>query len=179
MTTVLLPLHERKIESNNNPMYDLEDGYSHINIWQESRCPLGRMLSRFYEMPFRHPYFGPFNSMEGFWHYIKTKERSDDLRTAKPLEAKRIGKASTRLYVPNFEEIIKDANFHKIDQNPNLRALFVASTLPFDHYLTHGVDKIVIRSRGFEWMIDMFEDLRRLMKDGKAPPVPDYRRAKP
>jgi hypothetical protein len=151
------------------------DGKDHINIWFKGDTELGRMLSHFYAMPFVHPYFGPFHSMEGFWYYIKTAEHDDKLRSLSGVEAKKAGKQFTQIMVDDFQDIIMAANFHKIDQNPHLKELFVASTLPFEYYYRHGPGGVVIRpSEGNNWLVDDFTYLRELMQEGKAPEEPSY-----
>lgn len=150
------------------------DGQDHINIWAQGDTELGRLLAHFTFSPFVHPYFGPFNSMEGFWHYIKTEEKDDALRRLHGLEAKKYGKRLTEIRVDNFPEIIKVGNYHKIDQNPRLRELFVASTLPFESYYRHGPGGVVIRPESGEWLAEQFDQLRTMMQYCIKPTDPDY-----
>ncbi|EKD22616.1 MAG: putative phage protein, partial [uncultured bacterium] len=91
-----------------------DDGVTHINLWINGRTRLGKMLAHFYESPFVHPYFGPFNSMEGFWHYIQNKERDDALRSLSNMAAKNYAKGMTWCRVEDFHKIIMAANYYKI-----------------------------------------------------------------
>lgn len=150
------------------------DGVDHINIHVDGKTELGRMLSTFHRSQFTHPWFGPFNSMEGFWFYIKTKEKPDELRMLSGLKAKKLGKSLTRQWVENFTDIITAANYFKIEQNPHLKKLFLESTLPFDHYYLHGPGKVMIRPKGHEWLVAGFEQIRQWMREGKRPPEIDY-----
>lgn len=148
------------------------DGHTYINI--NGKTELGQMLAHFYESRFVHPYFGPFNSMEGFWHYIKTKEKDDRLRDLSGLDAKKLGTQLTKQYVKNFREVILAAEFFKIEQNEKLKKLFVESTLPFDYYYLFGVGEVVIRPRGSKWLVEDLTILRTMMKEGRRPPDIDY-----
>lgn len=151
-----------------------QDGVNHINIWYRGATELGRMLSHFYELRFVHPFFGPFNSMEGFWHYIKSEEKDDELRLLAGQEARNYGKKLSPAYVPGFAEIINTANFYKIEQSPKLKQLFVDSDLPFEHYYLFGPGEVLIRPKGHAWLISGFEKSRRMMKAGQRPVEIDY-----
>jgi hypothetical protein len=159
-------------ESKGNKKKKKGDGSSYININGETE--LGQLLAHFAHTPFTHPYFGPFNSMEGFWHYIKTKEKDDRLRDLSGLDAKKLGVTLTKQYVPDFHEIIEAATFYKIEQNEKLKALFISSDLPFDYYYTFGPGDVQIRPRGWKWMVEVVTNVRTMMKSGERPPNIDY-----
>jgi len=153
-----------------------DDGKTHINIWINSKTPLGVMLAHFYESPFVHPFFGPFASMEGFWHYVQNEEQDDSLRSLSGMSAKKRGKRLTWRHVENFHEIITAANFYKIEQNAELKKLFLESTLPFDYYYIFapkgdavGLASTVIRPPGYDWLVKGFEDIRKMMQHGDRP----------
>lgn len=150
------------------------DGVNHINIWHTGATELGRQLSHTTETPFIHPYFGPFNSIEGFWYYIRSETKDDKLRMMFGQEAKNYGRKLTHIWVDGFPSIIMAANFHKIDQRPELKKMFVESTLPFDHYYLFGPGKVLVRPKVHGWLVGGFENLRRLMKEGKTPREPHY-----
>ena len=160
--------------NNNGRPNPVEDGLTHINIYSRSNDHLGRMLSHFYYSPFNHPVFGPFNCMEGLWHWVKSQERDDKLRGMTGWKAKEHGKLMTKRYLKNFQEIIMAANFYKIEQNPLLKELMINSNLPFEHYYIHGPAKLVIMPDSCEWLIKGFEQIRTLLKEGKRPPEVDY-----
>lgn len=152
------------------------DGIDHYNIWFRGKTVLGRMLSHFYNTPFEHPHYGPFASMEGFWHYIKTKpsKNKDEIRTLKEFEAKEFGKKLEGTFCPNFRDKINVGNYYRIEQNPELKKLLIESELPLDHYFLFGPGNVLIRPKGFEWILDGFEENRRLFKNGLSPKVIDY-----
>ena len=168
------PTEARNIDSSDSNFGKL-DGKTHINVYSRGNTELGRMLAHFAFSPFVHPYYGPFNCMEGFWYYIKAKKPDDMLRTLVGHHAKEYGKNLDHIRRPNFKELIVDANFHKVDQNARLRELMAESVLPFDHYYFYGPGKILIRPKGFEWLVQGFEDIRAMVKAGTKPPPIDYR----
>jgi hypothetical protein len=166
------------------------DGVSHINIWINSKSQLGKMLSHFYESPFIHPYFGPFNSMEGFWHYIQNlriDEKSgmlvgdDTLRSLSGMSAKNYGKKLQWRHVDNFHEIIIAANYYKIEQNPELLKLFMQSEVPLDYYYlftpvgdAEGLSDVVVRPAGYRWLVEGFEELRKMFQHDERPAYINY-----
>lgn len=159
-----------------------KDGEEFINIWIKGKTKLGQMLSHFYELPFKHPYFGSFNSMEGFWHYIQNKERNDKLRSLSGMAAKNYGKSLTWKRVDNFHAVIASANFYKIEQNPELKKLFVESKLPFTQYWIHessgdavGQGDLVVTLTHYQWLVDTFTENRILMQNGKRPEHIEYK----
>lgn len=154
--------------------YLVLDGVEYINIYLHGKTELGQMLAHFYKSPFLHPYFGSFNSMEGFWHYIKTQEKDDRLRVMTGPEARKLGKTLTRHYIKNFHDVITAANFYKIEQNEKLKKLFVESTLPFDYYYLFGPGQVLVRPTGGEWLLESFTKIRTMMKEGERPADIDY-----
>jgi len=158
-----------------------EDGKTHCNIWVHGKTDLGKKLAHFSESPFIHPYFGPFSSVEGFWHYVQNEEQDDCLRSLSGMAAKNKGKTMTWRYVENFHEIIMAANFYKIEQNAELKRMFLESTLPFDYYYLFvpkgdvvGLTPTVVRPAGYEWLIKGFEEIRRMMQHGERPSADIY-----
>lgn len=166
------------------------DGVNHINIHINARTELGRMLSYFYEIPFTHPYFGPFVSMEGFWHFVQGYTRDpvervqiklDELRGLSGQRAKNFGKQLDWYHVESFKEIILAAHFYKIEQNQDVLDLLIASTLPFDTYYVFkpegdaaGASNRIIHNPGYEWQVQAFEDIRKMLKNGERPVPIDY-----
>lgn len=147
-----------------NLEYSRLDGVTHINIYSKGRTELGRLLSHFTHTPFTHPYYGPFHSMEGFWYYIKAAEQDDTLRTLWGRQAKDYGKRKPSLRRENFKELIIEANFHKIDQTPELKRLMADSALPFDHYYLFGEEPVFVRPPGFGWLVEGFEEIRQHLR---------------
>lgn len=167
--------------SNDVNAYLLEDGVTHINIYSKGRTELGKLLTHFKHMPFVHPYYGPFDSMEGFWHFMKScqfklpsHERDDNLRYMSGAYAKKYGKTKEMRRYSEFKEDIMAGNYQKIIQHEHLKRLFVESTLPFSHYYVYDNrgqpnTSFIIRPRGSDWLIEEFEKMRSEMKEGKIP----------
>ena len=150
------------------------DGTDHINISFDGHTELGRMLSYFYYSPFIHPYFGPFNCMEGFWRYFKTDECDDNLRKLSGSKAKFYGKTLTPVRRQNFKQIVFSANYHKVIQNPRMMQLLKESTMPFDHYYYFGEGSIPIRPKDYEWMVDCFDTIRTMLINNEPLAEIDY-----
>lgn len=152
--------------------YSKLDGTTHVNIYSRGETALGRGLSHFYYSPFVHPYYGPFNCMEGFWYYIKASEghRDDALRTLVGHKAKEYGKRLPARRRDNFKQVIVEANFHKVEQNSTLKQQMIDSVLPFDHYYlferpgVHENGGVFIRPQGFGWLVEGFEAIRQELK---------------
>ena len=159
----------------------VNDGKDHINIYSRGQTTLGTMLSHFYPAHFKHPYLGPFDCMEGLWYYVRSGVKDDALRSLVGIQAKRYAKEKE---LPlnrfrEFPEVIMDANCQKIVQNQEIYDEFVKSTLPFDHYYLfyargHSTP-VQIRPKGFDWLIEGFEELRETLKNGSRPAPLDYR----
>jgi hypothetical protein len=157
--------------------YSDGDGVTHINIWSRGQTRLGQELSHFSYKPFIHPFFGPFNSMEGFWYYLKSADKPDKLRRLWGFRAKEVGRELENVHVHGFSDIIIAANWYKIEQDFELRQMVEESTLPFDHYYLFGEDEdhqVLIRPKGHEWLVQGFEQIRTSIKNGEEAPTLDY-----
>lgn len=152
------------------------DGVNHINIYTLGKTSLGKKLHHFRHMPFVHPVLGKFNSMEGLWHYVKMTEPDDAIRRLSGYDAKKfalkkereLGSKSVRR-LDDFYDIINEANYYRITQNQQLCDEFVASTLPFDHYYIHGERSLIVRPAEMRWLVNGYEELRVLIREGKQP----------
>lgn len=146
------------------------DGVKHINISVTGRTELGRQLTHFASTQFIHPLYGPFKTMEGFWHYIKCEESDDLFRTLSASRAKSHAKLKKTVFRDNFIDIIHEANFYKIEQTPGLKELMIESTLPFTYYYLFGPAQVQVFPKQADWLCAGFEEIRRLMKAGKDYP---------
>ena len=114
------------------------DGVRHINIYSKSSSPLGKMLSHFHKAPFEHPTLGKFMSMEGFWYYLSSGCKHENLRELYGFEAKKEGQNLERVPRDDFLPLVEEANECKIKQNPEILEAFTKNTLPFMHYYFYG-----------------------------------------
>ena len=75
--------NKQQRKANNPPPYPHDvntlkkDGQDHINISQNAVTDLGLSLNPEIAIDFEHPVFGKFNSLTGFWYFLKSKERDD------------------------------------------------------------------------------------------------------
>lgn len=151
------------------------DGVDHINVNIEAKTELGRMLSHFYYSPFVHPMYGNFTSIESFWQWIKSVERPESIRTMSAASAKKEGRGLLKRKVPQFYEVIADANYLRIVQNPEIYEALMLSELPFDtHYRNTG--GLAKRPQDAVKMIKQFEQIRYWLKNNIQPPELDYER---
>ena len=158
-----------------------QDDVTHINIHHKGKSKLGRELSHYNTAHFVHPWFGPFETIEGLWHYLKDGCRDDVFRNLNGHKSKQRYRMKNQQgtyqnkTIPNVAEVILLANYAKIEQNPSIRDALIASTLPFDQYFLQDGSKWPIRPRGSEWVVTLFEDLRKNFQDGTTPKQLDYK----
>lgn len=156
-----------------------KDGVDHINIGPDARTELGRKLAHFTEARFIHEYLGHFDSMEGFWHFVKAATPDDRLRHMSGKAAYTYGRTLPAVRRQHFQAIIQDGNYSKIDQNPDIKALLIDSTLPFTQYYAWGPQNVLINPKTAPWLIRDFEELRDIFKDGEEMdllPFEDYQK---
>ena len=149
-------------------MYLLEnDGVDHLNIYSRGKTELGRFLSNFTLSPFTHPKFGSFNTIEGFWQYIKTGKKYECFRTLSGMDCKKISKQYEKQDCDNFQRYIKEAILLKIESNEKFKLLLKESTLPLTHYYYYGDQssyKIIIPDNN-KWVISYIEDIRKYLNN--------------
>lgn len=150
----------------------IDDGVKYINIYDFGEKELGRMLSPVTHMPFVHPAYGSFQNLQGFWEWIKSEERPDAIRYVSGKQAVHIGRGLTKIYLPNFEELIMQANFCRIDQNEKLRKEFLLSSLPFEMFYIRNPDspqRLPVRPSNREIIVNATTKVRELMWHGNVP----------
>lgn len=140
-----------------------EDGVTHINIYSRGRTELGKWLSNFAHLPFRHPQHGYFASVEAFWYYVSTGFKHESLRRLYGAFAKTAGQQFPRVKLEeaNFQELICEAITCKVEQHPKLLEALLENTLPLRHYYVfgHGVQSKVREKPEYDWQIRHLEAL--------------------
>lgn len=136
------------------------DGVDHINIYSQGKTELGKWLTNFAYSPIDILEHGKFNSIEGYWYWLGTKD--ERLRRLSGWEAKRLGKTLEAKEVDGFEDLIRKAIDIKLKSSPQKMKEFAASNLPFDHYYVFGGLK---KDAGYKWILEHFENRRTLLKD--------------
>ncbi len=115
-----------------------KDGIDHINVYSKGETKLGRALSNFAELPFKHPLYGKFASMEGYWYWVKTGKMHEHFREYSGFYAKKVGKQYEAIKNPNFELDIRQGIKCKLYQRPNLFRDLLNNNLPLKHYYCYG-----------------------------------------
>lgn len=147
----------------------LEDGATHINVYSGGNTKIGRWLSNFQYAPFNHPEHGNFDSVEGYWYWLKTGTKHDELRTIFGFEAKKLGKTFEVVNHPYFRSNVCQAIFSKIMTNEKAKEKIKETTLPFVHYYYFGnmhEAKVKLVPTA-DWQMQFLERVR-LYLQGKA-----------
>lgn len=150
------------------------DGIDHINISPQGKTELGVLLAHYTESPFIHEYLGPFDSMEGYWYYVKGEKPDDKLRSLSGKQAYLYGKELPSIRRQFFREIIMDGNYFKIDQNERLKKLLVESELPLTQYYNYGKHSVAINPTTMPWLVPDFETLRHAFIYGVEREIVSY-----
>lgn len=134
------------------------DGIDHINVYSKGRTELGRLLSNFADTPFQHPQFGWFRTVEGFWYWLKTGQKYNDLKSMHGFEAKMIGRKYPVVEIDNFNTKIKTAIRCKLIHHPKLLCMLLDNELPLAHYYVNGSR---VKQAGYEWILDYYLEVRQ------------------
>lgn len=136
-----------------------EDGITHINIYSKGATDLGRWLTNFAHVPFTHPTYGEFNSIEALWYYASTGFQHEELRSLSGFKAKEEGKKYSKVDIDpsEFASIIKMGIRAKLIGNPKMLGALIDTHLPLAHYYVYGGKPV---HAGYEWIILYIEDIR-------------------
>jgi hypothetical protein len=138
------------------------DGIDHINIYSQGKTVLGVFLSNWYRYPINLESLGRFDSIEGLWYWLST--RDNRLKSMSGFAAKQLGRSLPKVVTlsdDEFKSIIKQAIKIKVAGGPQYFN-FVDSTLPFSHYYVFNGKQI---DAGHKWIIEYLEQLRTELKD--------------
>lgn len=165
-----LPQQKTYQDPRPSPMNWEGDGIDHINIWGQAETDLGKLLAHGAKVSFKHSIFGRFSCLESFWHWVRSEEHDDRIRTMTGKSLQDFVTLLTRKNVVNFRAIIMDANYQKVKQYPEILQAMVESTLPFDCYYVYKREAdIPIRTNFASWVIDGFEEIRKALKENREP----------
>lgn len=166
------PQYQAAVRQSNLPALASmgEDGQTHINIYVESKTDLGVALAHETEAPFDHEHYGPFNSIENFWHWLRSESMDDRLRVAKSVNLRRMASAGKKRRIPNFRALIMSAVMAKIETRQALKEAIIASELPFEFYYHYKRnDGPKMRPEFASWIIRMYDEIRKALKEGREP----------
>lgn len=141
------------------PSPEQEDGVDFINIYSRGRTELGRWLSNFAHSPVDLPEHGHFESIEGYWYWLGTKD--DRLRSLVGFQAKQLGRQIRSdkeiELVEGFEDMIRSAIDVKLKTRPEMMRSLAFTELPLVHFYEWKGKRV---DAGYEWIIAHI-DLRR------------------
>lgn len=147
-----------------------QDGVTHINCWSKGKTTIGQLLSNFSQSPFKHPEFGYFASVEGFWYWLASGRQHENLRRLYGASAKSVGMQLETIPMNDeeFRERVLEAIRSKIEQNTGLREMFLATELPFFHYYVYGRSAdVVVEKPQHQWQMDFLMQLRTELKEAR------------
>lgn len=143
-----------------------QDGKTHINIYSKGKTPLGRFLTNFAKHELTLPE-GTFQSLEGYWYYLTTKEKPPELFHLSGFDAKNLGIMLTQVKVPQeeFQAKIKKAMDLKIKSSSYWLEEFTKSELPFVHYYVFNKGAVKDVTDKYQWIMNHWEARRTLLKE--------------
>lgn len=161
-----------------------DDGVTHINIYSGGQTELGRFLSNFTQWS-QVTNHGIFNSLEGYYHYLKLMRavqesdisgllradlicEIDRLKSMFGKQAQDYGRRlrqrlmNERIWIndhPNefFYECFRNAVITKIESS-HFKTEFYETTLPFTHY--YLINGAVIYKPHFSWLEELVNKIR-------------------
>ena len=156
-----------------------KDGEDHINVYSKGRTALGRELSNFAHVPFKHPDFGFFASGEAFWYWLSTGQQHNELRRLYGATAKSVGIRQLPVKMDDvvFKDHIRDMLRLKIVQNRALCDAVRKSVLPFRHYFVTDMAGIINEPPRHRWQMECLEEIREKLKNRESILLSDGRRA--
>lgn len=163
------------------PMRNPEtEGKDHINVYSKSTSRLGRELSNFartrFELDGRM-----FESVEAWWYWQSLSKQSIQitpevargltegmLLSSYGFRAKELGRllhGNTMVSPPTREEL-KRVYHAKIESNPSIACMLLASELPFDHYYVYGGKA---KSTPWRWTGQLWGEIRDELRQRREP----------
>ena len=158
------------------------DGSTHINCDVFGATKLGRMLSLKAKVPFEHPVFGRFNSLEGYYYFIKYENlEKEKLQTlwGRELHEYVFGKPGERsdcrprTKVLDFLRLMYEGTYYKIKSNPEMIKLIRENQLQYDVYYKKrsGDDYVVVRPGNANWFLDHISVLATWISEAQDLPA--------
>lgn len=149
----------------------LQDGIDHINISRNSSVRLGQLLNLDFTRHWEHRLFGPFRSLNSLWHFIRAKQKNDDIRGLTGYELKRFVDDECGGYGPtalHFRAVIMHSAYERVKQSQDMVNEMIKSVLPFDCYMTQesGLRRRFDHSL---WFSGGYEEIRKALKEGREP----------
>lgn len=137
--------------------YPEKDGVNHVNVYSKGKTELGQLLTNFADTPFKHPVYGWFRTVEGFWYWLKTGQQYEELRNLLGWEAKMMGRKWPSVEVEHFDTKMKTAIRAKLIQHPHILRMLIDNDLPLTHYY---VVRGSIKQSGYEWINEYYMEVK-------------------
>lgn len=154
-----------------------KDGITHINVYSKARTLAGRKLTNYAESPFKHPLFGHFQSMEGFWFWLASGKMYNKLRELSGFKAHQIGIIACNgidyesVKDERFFEHIIEGTKAKLRQNTDILQLLVETgDLPLVHYYYDYQEINLEKAKvtylpQHQWQMKVLMDIRKATKE--------------
>lgn len=156
------------VDPKPSPMSRGADGVDHINIGDQAKTHLGRLLSLTKVRGIQHPQLGNFSSIQSVWSFVRSVEQDDRTRT---LHGKKLLNFSHRMgsrRVINFTAIIAAIYVNVIENDAELKSLLIENDLPFDYYDTVNEVGLRVRKKFEHWLVPIITDISKALKEGKS-----------
>lgn len=146
-----------------------DDGLTHINTDTKSRSPLGRILSLNHVIPsnIRHPYLGPFCSVENLWVYLNSGGTHDKMRSIPPHIARARSRFLPKYSCNHFWDLVVDVTLLKLATNSYYEQLVVHNQLPYDHYYLENDDAVPVRPKHSESYVSCLQRVESILRGNK------------
>jgi hypothetical protein len=145
-----------------------EDGVDHINVGLAAKTRLGQELDLYSNISVHHPELGRFQSVAGLVNWVRSDPHNDGFRNLwgdKVRQAARREKMAPRR---GIRVIAADAAYLRIMQHPELKQELTQSTLPFTNYFHYGEFSIRKTASEAFWYVDVLEEIRRVLVEGRG-----------
>lgn len=149
------------------------DGVDHINIDYYGETKLGVLLDFSNNMWFKHSIFEDFSTISGFWAYIRSEERHDDLRRLVGRKLQELSQEMTNRKVKHIRAMVMDAAYQRIKNNQDLMKMFFENELPFDMYRVTKT-AVKIRPNHHDWVVDGYMEIQRAIQSNSEPNFTKY-----
>lgn len=146
------------------------DGYDHLRIHPRAATMLGRALWHGAHSEFVHPEHGVFQSLEGYWQWLRTGMRHDSLRNQYGQKAFSMGCRYETVPNKQFRAHVCDAIHARIQQTPRVVALMLLSDVPLLQYNDDSYQGDYVVTHQWDWCLQALEHARDLLhaKHGTA-----------
>jgi hypothetical protein len=121
-----------------------------------------------------HSKYGWFATIEGFWFWLSTGKRHNELRVLNGFQSRKFGRAQDRMEMDasEFQRDIKEVIVSKLINSPVLQELLMdTGSVPLVHYYYYGKNdnfKVIV-PEGHQWQMDFWQQCRTALQNGMHP----------